>query len=152
MEIKSKYLNRFQNLPEHLIDGIVLGDLILVEKIEEPEEITKGGIIIQRVGKDPREMAMLGGSETSLFTVLATGQGYTDPDGDIIIDSLGFEVGNLVAIPNVTVQYFKHLPAFQDYSPLTIGVAKAGDVRLKFKNSQQFSEYFDFLNDSNKRA
>lgn len=151
MEIKSEYLARFRALPAELQENIVLGDLILVEKIEEPEEITKSGIIIQRTSKDPREMAMLGGSETALFTVLAVGQGYTDPNGDIIMDSLGLEVGNIVAVPNVTVQYFKHLPALVNYVPLSIGVAKAGDARMKFKDAGQFAEYFDLLNNSNKK-
>jgi len=139
---RSRYLERFQALVSESGEAYeLIGDIILVEKLKEPERKI-GSIIIadskhakSSMGEDTRPRAVL---------VLAVGKGYYDAEGkDVPLD---VSPGDIIFISPHSVQFFSTFGDLADYEPDTIGISRASEIHVRFKQEAGYASSFEVLN------
>jgi co-chaperonin GroES (HSP10) len=146
MKIDSLYLKRFQNLDDtRSIHFLLKGNLILVEKLPEPEKRTKGGIILPS-DNSHRQLNSIGADAPNFCVVLQVGEGYYNDNGVLIEDSMDVKVGDIVLLPKLSIKYFSIFADLEDYKPDTIGIAKETEIQMIFNQVEGYYEYFRQLN------
>lgn len=141
--MKSLYLERFQKLPK--MPATLRGNLILVEKIPEPEKKTKAGIILPS-DNSHRQLNSIGADAPNFCIVLQVGEGYVSDEGTLVPDSMETKPGDIVLLPKLSIKYFSQFADLDDYKPDTIGIAKETEVQMLFRGEGEYLEYFNQLN------
>ena len=140
--MESKYLKRFKNLKGQTN---LKGNLMIVEKIPEPEIKTKSGIILG--DHTHKQLGTIRDQLPQFCIVLEVGPGYVDDAGNVVEGSMDVEVGNVVLLPDMALRQFSAIPGLLDYYHNTIALAKEDEVQMKFKSIEEYQAYFDILNE-----
>lgn len=142
------YLPAFKKLKKEGKDLYQLvGSALLVEKYEEPEVKSKGGIIMAD-GGTAREN--LGDAKTTWVRVLAVGEGYYDHETgkDIPID---VKPGDICLVGRISCQWFSRFGAVDGYSiTQPIGITREEEIRLRLKGPKSYDKVFALLNGGTK--
>lgn len=139
--IESKFLERFKRLQAKAENKFsLIGGKVLVERIEEPELKTEGGLII---GNYKGVKASAHDTKSQLGVVLLTGSGYVDEDGkDVPID---LKVGEIVMLPSA-VTYYSTFPGLTGVTENILGIVQESQIFFKFGSVQDFIDCSKILN------
>lgn len=110
--MKSKFLSRFLRAAPNR-KGVLIGDRILVEVIEEDLRKTKGGIIIAESEHARAEFVML---KTKVGVVLEVGEGYYNAETNEHVP-LTVKPGNVVWISENGIRFCTTLPTITEGLP-----------------------------------
>lgn len=146
-KVKS-YLPRFNKLKQLDPKPYSLrGNLMLVEKLPEPELKTRGGIVLGGIiDNGSKQINGLGADIPQFCRILDIGEGYTDDDGNVIPNSMSVQPGDIVLINRLSIKYFSLFHTFFDYKPDQIGLARDNDIQMHFKGDEGLAKYFETLN------
>lgn len=138
--MESKYLKAFEELSKTQAVELI-GDLLVVERLPEPEARDLGGIIVQ----DGDHVRAMFGSESRphLALVVATGKGYYSDAGSV---ELNTKPGDIVVIGNASVKYFSSFGLLDNYAPDSLGITRDSDVQIRFRGKDGYKQAFDILN------
>lgn len=137
----SKYLTDFLRMSKEAKSCYeVIGDNILVEKIDDEELKSKGGIIIA-TPKDHVRMSM-NETKPTWVRVLEVGEGYWDAEKGTI--PLNSRPGDICLVPSATPQWFS---VFGEYKaePNTIAIITESSIQLRFKGEEGYKKAFASL-------
>jgi len=134
MEIKSDYLDMFKEAGKYLK---LPGNKILVEKLEQAEVKTKGGIILAErhdVRSDIKSLKPL------LAVVIAVGEGYLDADTNTTVP-LDVKPGAIVVLNPNGCAFFSTVPGLLKYNDMKIGISTEGDIQMRFDDLEAYKNY-----------
>lgn len=149
---KSKYLERFQAMtPEERARFQLIGDHILVEKIEFKERKTAGGIITS-VESAQNQKGSLAQDRPVFVRVLMVGEGYFDDTAEEGAQDvpLNVEVGDICMVGGLSTKWFSDLD-IMDYRPYEIGYTQDKEVKLRFRGQEAYEKFFGFLSERAKK-
>lgn len=134
MEIKSEYLGQFEKAAKHFQ---LMGNKLLVERIELGEVKTAGGIIIAESSNVRADLKL---QKPHIGIVLAVGKGYYDP-ADGSYDELEIKPGMVIMYNGLGAQYYSVLPGVAGYSNNKVGLTTEADVQAVFASIEEFEAY-----------
>jgi len=109
-----EYLERFKKLEQSKSKGVLEGNQLLIEKLEEEEDRkSKGGIILAN-SKHGRSMNDL--HESTMAVILQTGEGSYDPNTGKAIP-LDRALGNVIQVANPALTWETTTPLIQEGIP-----------------------------------
>jgi co-chaperonin GroES (HSP10) len=138
MEIKLEYDQNFKKANKHFK---LMGNKLLIERVELGEIKTKGGLLLGNAANVREDLRI---QKPHVGYVLAVGEGYYDADSDKY-QPLDVKVGNLVVLNSLGVQYLSTLPGVAGYSGSKVGLTTEGDVQFVFDSKDAFSSYIKAL-------
>ena len=136
MEMKSKYLKKFQHLTPK--DLPISGSKILIELLPQPDLKSAGGLYLASGLKDNLQAPTLG-------IVLACGVGYWDEESETFVD-LDQKPGNVVLVPDFAIRGYSSFPGLKGYAGGDIALAKESDVIVSWESVEAFEAYANKLN------
>lgn len=149
---KSKYLSKFLKLESNASSAPVeiVGDIIVVEKIKEPEKKTASGLIY---GIDVKnQLGTIALDKPHWVRVLAVGAGYyktseTD-EGGTIEETIPLNVtpGDIILVGQTSVKYFSTFGELAGYEADTIGLTRESEILIRFKGEEGYNSAFEQLN------
>ena len=143
--MNSQYLERFKRLKDKNFHTLK-GNLILVEKLPEPEKKTKSGLILA-VDDGRKQINGMGADVPHFCVVLDVGEGYTDGEsGSLVEGSMGVKVGDIVMVPRLSIKYFSMFADLHNYVPDTIGVTRESEIQITYASPEAYEQYFKELN------
>jgi len=145
---KSNYLEAFKKLTEKNTDNKLfelIGDNILIEKIDEEEFKSSSGIIMATDPKQSRNNMLE--TKPCWVRILAVGAGYYDGDKEV---PLSVKPGDVCLIPEAGARWFS---VFGEYRKAlsrqnTIGLTTEAEIQLRFKGESGYEEAFKILNET----
>lgn len=146
MEITSKYLERFKALNSKNKPYTLKNNLLMVERLQDPEVKTKSGIIVNPVGSGKTTIHNVLSEKPHFCIVLDVGEGYTDAEGQLIPNSMSVKVGDIVLLPSISIKYFSLFGTMKNYSADEIGLVKETEIEMHFKGEEGLSAYFRLVN------
>jgi len=140
----SKYLPAFEAAKAEVDEsGILTGDLLMVEKIDQPEIKSTGGIILS-ASVDHRQTNSIGANMPHFVRVLAVGKGfYNEETGEDV--PVEVKPGDIILVGEQSVKWMAHWPLL-NYTPFQIGLTREAEIQIKFKGEEGFNKLFDALN------
>jgi co-chaperonin GroES (HSP10) len=106
---------------------------------------TKSGIILQDNTKN--QFGTIGQDKPNFCIILDVGEGYYDPKTKKYDRSvMEVEVGDIVLIPKLSINYFSYFADFSDYIPDSIGITTEDSVQMSFYGMKGYESYFKGLN------
>jgi len=134
MEFKLEYAAGFKEAGKFFK---LIGNKLLVERIDVGEIKTKGGLIIGDAHNIRQDLKI---QKPHVGVVVAVGEGYFDADTNSYIP-LEVKVGNVVVLNSLGVQYLSVLPGVAGYAGNKVGITTEGDVQLLFQDEEAFQAY-----------
>lgn len=133
-----KFLKAFNSDTRALF--VLPGNKMLVERLEEEEVKTSGGLII---GTPARANSELKSHRPLVAVVVAVGEGYTDSSSDDPNAKLPLDVepGSVVVLNPMGVEFFSTIPGFNVSTEMRLGITSESDVRMRFKDIETFEAY-----------
>ncbi len=142
--MESKYLEQFQKLSELKDCYHIVGDYILVEKIEEKEIKTKGGIIMTPSVETSKDIIT---AEKPVFChVLAVGEGFYSEDPTQCPVKLDVNPGDIILIGPMSVTWFKTFGTLA--SAGSVGVTRESEIKMRFFGKEGYAKVFGILGSS----
>jgi co-chaperonin GroES (HSP10) len=138
MTITLEYASRFTDAKKHFK---LMGNKMLIERIELGEVKTKSGLVVATSDKVREDLRI---QKPHVGYVLATGEGYFDADSKSTVP-LDVKPGNIVVLNSLGVQYLKTMPGVAGYSDQKIGMTTEGDVQMLFHDMDAFLAYVQAL-------
>lgn len=138
---QSEYLNKFKNGSEFFN---LLGNKLLVERLDSGEVKTAGGIIVAETSAVRADLRL---QKPAICMVLATGNGYYDADKDEYLP-LDVKPGNVVILNTMGIQFYSVLPGSPSYTGNTVGMTTEADVQIVFKDTEAYNKYLDAMTNS----
>lgn len=138
MEIKSKYLEAFKEASRFIK---LPGNKLLVERIEQPEARTAGGIIIaenSNIKSDIKSFKPL------IAMVIAVGEGYLDTETNSMVE-METKPGSIVLLNPNGATFFSTVPGLDSYSDMKLGISSEGDIQMRFDDMEAFNSYKEAL-------
>lgn len=120
----------------------IYGSKILVERLDQGEVKTQGGIILAENNFNRAEMKM---QRPHIAVVLAVGKGYYNADTNTY-EPLEVKPGNIIMLNALGVQYYLTVPGLNSYSSNKIGLTTETDIQLIFEDLEAFEKYEQALN------
>jgi co-chaperonin GroES (HSP10) len=118
------------------------GNKMLIERLDLGEVKTAGGIII---AESNHVKADLKTQKPHVGVVVAVGKGYFDAATNTYTP-LEVQIGEVVLLNSMGVQYYATLPGVHSYASNKIGLTTEGDVQMRFRSVEAFKAYADALN------
>jgi co-chaperonin GroES (HSP10) len=141
---KSKYLPFFQENQERIRkQAKLVGDTLLVERIQFPETRTRSGLLVV----DSKKIQINGLTcETPLFyRVLLIGEGFYNEETKED-EPLEIKPGHIIHTNGVSVKLWSSFPLLQTTDSDVLGVTRYGDALWTWESEEEF---FQFLRDFN---
>ena len=124
----------------------IVGDVILVSRMPEREAKTKGGIVMaSSMLTGHKQMTGFDSNPPMFVKVVAVGAGYYDEETgkDVPLD---VTVGNVIEVGQNSVVFFSSFGNIVDDKKNTgIGISRANEIRLKFKDEAAYNKFMGFL-------
>jgi co-chaperonin GroES (HSP10) len=136
---KSEFLGRFEKAAGTFK---LYGSKILVERMEQAEVKSAGGIILAHTGQKEAQFKL---QMALIATVLATGNGYYDAESRSY-EPLEVKPGNVVMLNTNGVQFYSTLPGSTSYNNQKIGLTTESDIQMIFEDLEAFNAYVKALN------
>lgn len=141
MSNTSEYLAKFEKAQGTFR---LYGSKVLVERVEQGEVKTAGGIIIAETSNP--HSAQFKMQKPHVAIVLATGSGYFDAEAKTY-EPLEVRPGNVVMLNSMGVQYYSTLPGSNSYNNQKIGLTTESDIQMIFEDMAAFEAYSKALNE-----
>jgi len=77
--------------------------------------------------------------------ILAMGPGYVDPDGEFT--DLEVDVGDIVLVGKMSVNWFSVFGSLAYTSQHEIGITRENEIKLRFKGQDAYDTCFNYLNE-----
>lgn len=139
--IESKFLEKFKRLQENASDKFsLIGGKILIERIDEPELKTEGGLII---GNYKSQKVTAHDKKSELGIVLLVGSGYMDEKGEEI--PVDIKAGEIIMLPS-NVSYYSTFPGLTGVTENILGIVQESHVFFKFGSIDDFKTCSQVLN------
>lgn len=138
---ESKYLERFKGMPEE--DMSLIGDYLLVEKIELEERKTTGGLIVNhhQIANYKNTTIM----DLPVFVyIVAVGKGYYDEETNEPVD-LTVSAGDICLVGSSSVRWFSDME-INDYQSYELGLTREAEIKLVFKGKKGYEKAMQQLN------
>lgn len=151
---ESKYLEPFQEAMNACENEFYLtGDVLIVEKVTG-QEYKKD--VMGPNGK-MTQIFLAGGVEKKIdgldmnlpmfVRVLAVGPGFYDPsDSDMKALNCEVEVGDIILIGRMSVNWFSVFGSLISTSASEIGLTRESEVRMRFKGQEGYDKFFGTMN------
>lgn len=147
----SKYLNRFSNLNEAVTANPgniqLIGDCLLVEKINLEERKTTSGIILNAT-KVTSHKDMTTEDAPQFVHILMVGEGYYDDETEQSVP-LNAKAGDIAMIARLGVRWFSDLE-IADYQPYEIGLSRESEIKMLFRGPEAYAKVIEILNSGTK--
>lgn len=143
---QSKLLPFFKENRDRLKETMELvGDMLVVERIQFPENKTASGLIIATRPSDT--FNSVAADMPGFYRVLMVGAGfYNDETKESV--PLDIEPGDCILTGSVSVKLFSMLPMLQLAETNVIGVTRHSDIQARFKGEQALIDFLVGLNKS----
>lgn len=138
-----QYFSAFARLQTEGEDLFQLrGNNLIIEKLEESERRTQGGLILAQDSNQVRDSMQENAAVIGL--VLLSGPGVvidedTTQDNDI-------KPGMLVMIPRYSIEYYTTFPGLHNLTKNRIGRVDASEVKFLYKDITSFQKAQELLN------
>lgn len=142
--MNSRYLNKIQAMVRDNDSLELIGDLLIVEKLPEPEARKVGGLYMQGSSHARSEMGL--DTRPNMVLVVAVGKGYYDEDKNI---DLNVKPGDVILVPHASVKWFSSFGDMLGYDPDTLGLTREVEIQMRFKGIEAYEEAFKKLNGQN---
>lgn len=142
----SRYLEPLQKVKEKFPKVQLIGDLLLIQVIEDEEFKTSSGIIIAK-NTSARQITSLVDGKPTFCQVLLSGEGYYDEEGggDVKLDS---SPGDIILVEKASIKPITVFGPLLTYGEVQLGLVKDSAVQMRFAGGPStFNEYFKELNE-----
>lgn len=135
----TNYLNAFKRLQEEGKECFqIIGDYILVEELENPDDEVKttSGLYVAGSNKNTDGFEQ---NKPTLVRVLAVGEGYYDSEGTTVpIDA---KSGDIILVGTLSVKWLSTFgPIVSIGKGSRIGITRESEIQLRFKGQHGFDE------------
>lgn len=122
----------------------LVGNILIVQVINEDEIKTKSGLVIAQSIKN--QVTSVGANKPTFARVLMTGEGYYDDDGTET--ALETKVGDIVLVPSVDIKFLSVFGKLMSSSDNQLGMVRDSEVQMRFKGQEGFDKFFGVLNNA----
>lgn len=137
----SRYMDRFDDVASgHKDDYELIGDALLVEKIEQGEQ--KIGSIYIAPSQSAR--STFDQDQPTFVRILAIGEGYYDEKTKESI-SLNVRPGDIALVSNLSVRWFSTFLNMGDYELNTIGITRESEIKMRFNGEAGYNNVKETL-------
>lgn len=146
-------LNAFEKAISQCKDDFYLtGDVLLVQKIPAPEHSKE----VTGPNGQKTQIFLAGGAEKKIdgldmnlpmfVRVLAVGPGFYDPEDEAKSIGCECEVGDIILIGRMSVNWFSVFGSLISTATAEIGITRESEVRMRFKGQMGYDKFFKALN------
>jgi len=140
--MKSEYLQKFNGVQN--LKGVRFGgdpatpsdDFLLIERIDEEEIKTKGGLII---AKAPDSHRM---SDTDS---LRAHMGFIVWAGENVRKDPRFKPGTIILLNEYSVRWYTTFPGLPAYTEKKLGLTLSTEIKMSFESVEAFNEFSALL-------